>query len=85
MNVLKVKSLYAVINQLAPAAIGPYSQAVLADGMLYISGQLGIDPLTSDIVHGGVVAQARQAFKNVHEILIQAKAEFKVSCLLPPI
>ena len=54
-------------------------QAVQVDGTLYISGQLGLDPATANLVSGGVVPQARQAFKNIREILATAQAEFKVS------
>lgn len=56
----------------APAAIGPYSQAVLAGNMLFASGQLGIDPTTGNFVEGGVKEQTSQAFKNVHAILSEA-------------
>ncbi|XP_077363044.1 2-iminobutanoate/2-iminopropanoate deaminase isoform X1 [Festucalex cinctus] len=53
----------------APAAIGPYSQAVLVDRTLYISGQLGMDVATGQLVQGGVQAQAKQALVNMGEIL----------------
>jgi 2-iminobutanoate/2-iminopropanoate deaminase len=56
----------------APAAIGPYSQAILAGNILFASGQLGIDPVTNDFVEGGVQAQTRQAFTNVKAILSEA-------------
>jgi len=56
----------------APAAIGPYSQAVQVGNALYLSGQLGIDPNTGKLVAGGVTAQAEQAFKNVRAILTAA-------------
>ncbi len=56
----------------APAAIGPYSQAVQVDNTLYISGQLGIAPATGKLVEGGVAAQAAQALKNVRAILTAA-------------
>ncbi len=52
----------------APAAIGPYSQAIAANGFLYISGQMGVDPTTGALVEG-VEAQAHQAFKNLSAIL----------------
>lgn len=55
----------------APAALGPYSHAVLADGTLYISGQLGLDPASGEFV-GDVVAQAEQALVNMGEILAAA-------------
>uniref|UniRef100_A0A3P9JBI1 2-iminobutanoate/2-iminopropanoate deaminase n=2 Tax=Oryzias latipes TaxID=8090 RepID=A0A3P9JBI1_ORYLA len=53
----------------APAAIGPYSQAVLVDRTMFISGQLGMDPATTQLVEGGVQAQTRQALVNLGEIL----------------
>lgn len=53
----------------APAAIGPYSQAIQAGSFLFASGQLGIDPETGNFVEGGVKEQTIQAFKNVHAIL----------------
>ncbi|XP_051926020.1 2-iminobutanoate/2-iminopropanoate deaminase isoform X1 [Hippocampus zosterae] len=53
----------------APAAIGPYSQAVLVDRTLYISGQLGMDVASGGLVQGGVQAQAKQALVNMGEIL----------------
>ena len=56
----------------APAAIGPYSQAILAGNMLYASGQLGLDPATGDFVPGGVTEQTEQVFKNIHAILKEA-------------
>lgn len=53
----------------APAAIGPYSQAVEADGTLYISGQLPIDTSTGRIVEGGIGKQTETALNNIGEIL----------------
>ncbi|KAF6716383.1 Ribonuclease UK114 [Oryzias melastigma] len=53
----------------APAAIGPYSQAVLVDRTMFISGQLGMDPVTTQLVEGGVQEQTRQALVNLGEIL----------------
>ncbi|KAM9776029.1 2-iminobutanoate/2-iminopropanoate deaminase isoform X3 [Syngnathus typhle] len=53
----------------APAAIGPYSQAVLVDRTLYISGQLGMDVASGQLVQGGVQAQTKQALVNMGEIL----------------
>lgn len=54
----------------APAAIGPYSQAVLLDDTLYASGQLGIDPSTGDFPEG-ITAQTEQSFRNIHAILAE--------------
>jgi 2-iminobutanoate/2-iminopropanoate deaminase len=56
----------------APAAIGPYSQAVRAGNTLYLSGQLGIIPETGQFVEGGLKAQARQALENQKTILTEA-------------
>ena len=53
----------------APAAIGAYSQAVVANGMLFASGQLGIDPATGEFAGADFRAQAEQAIKNVAAIL----------------
>ncbi|XP_035019436.1 2-iminobutanoate/2-iminopropanoate deaminase [Hippoglossus stenolepis] len=53
----------------APAAIGPYSQAVVVDRTVYISGQLGMDPASCQLVEGCVQAQTRQALQNMGEIL----------------
>ncbi|OCW92416.1 reactive intermediate/imine deaminase [Macellibacteroides sp. HH-ZS] len=56
----------------APAAIGPYSQAILVGNMLFISGQLGIDPIAADFVEGGITEQTIQSFKNMNAILTEA-------------
>ncbi len=61
-------------TQNAPAAVGPYSQAVIAGGMLYTSGQLGLDPATGTLPDG-VEAQARQSLKNILAILEEARLE----------
>ena len=61
----------------APAAIGPYSQAVWAGDLLFASGQIPMDPATGDIVTGGVQAQAHQSLKNVKAILEAAKLGFE--------
>jgi 2-iminobutanoate/2-iminopropanoate deaminase len=62
----------AINTDSAPAAIGPYSQAIQAGNILYLSGQLGIDPVTGKLVEGGVTSQATQALKNVQAILAAA-------------
>lgn len=53
----------------APAAIGPYSQAIEANGMVFISGQLPVDPTTGEFVSGGITEQTEQSFKNIIAIL----------------
>jgi 2-iminobutanoate/2-iminopropanoate deaminase len=70
----------------APAAIGPYSQAIEINGTLYISGQIPIDPATGAIVEGGIVEQTEQVMKNIGAILKEAGYTFaqviKSTCLL---
>jgi 2-iminobutanoate/2-iminopropanoate deaminase len=61
----------------APAAIGPYSQAVQISNLLFVSGQLGINPETGNFVEGGVKEQTQQVFENIKSIL--AEAGFKMS------
>ena len=58
----------------APAAIGPYSQAVRAGDTLYMSGQIPLDPATMQIVDGGIDAQARQVFANLRAVAAAAGA-----------
>lgn len=64
-------SKVVVHTQAAPAAIGPYSQAIQAGNMLFASGQLGLDPATDELCNG-LEAQADQAMRNMGEILKQA-------------
>ena len=70
----------------APGAIGPYSQAVEANGTLYISGQVPIDPVTGKLVEGGITEQTTQALKNIRAILLAAGYTMdnvvKSTCLL---
>lgn len=61
-----------VHTEQAPAAIGPYSQGVIANGFLFIAGQGGLDPASGRIVPGDVVAQTEQVFKNLAAILSTA-------------
>lgn len=61
----------------APKAIGPYSQAIEANGTLYISGQLPVDVNTGKFVEGGIVEQTEQVLKNVSYILEEAGYTFK--------
>jgi 2-iminobutanoate/2-iminopropanoate deaminase len=60
----------------APAAIGPYAQAVASGGVLYTSGQVGLDPATGALVEGGFEAQARQVFANLRHVLASAGCSF---------
>lgn len=70
----------------APAAVGPYSQAVEMKGTLYVSGQIPIDPATGKIVPGGIAEQTLQVMKNIGAILEEAGYRYedvvKSTCLL---
>lgn len=70
----------------APAAIGPYSQAVAVNGILYTSGQIPVDPATGTIVEGDIAAQAEQVMKNLMEVLNAAGTTqenvIKTTCFL---
>ena len=58
-----------VSTEKAPGAIGPYSQAIIAGGMVFCSGQIPIDPMTGDFVEGGVAEQTEQVLKNLTAVL----------------
>jgi len=60
----------------APAAIGPYSQAIKAGNLLFISGQVPLDPATGEVVEGDITVQTRRVLDNVKAILAQAGADF---------
>jgi len=60
----------------APAAIGPYSQAISVDGWLYTSGQVALDPDSGELVEGGFEAQARQVLANLRAVLAGAGCRF---------
>ena len=70
----------------APAAIGPYSQGIIANGMLFASGQIPIIPETGEIAEGDIKVQALQSIKNVGEILKAAGTDYtkvvKTTCFL---
>lgn len=59
----------------APKAVGPYSQGVMSQSLLYTSGQLPIDPKTGNIVDGGIEAQTRQSLTNLMEIINEAGSD----------
>ncbi|HEY8400712.1 MAG TPA: RidA family protein [Cytophagaceae bacterium] len=60
----------------APAPIGPYSQAVLVNGILYVSGQIPLDPQTGNLVTGGIESETHQVMKNLQAILTEAGMDF---------
>lgn len=70
----------------APAALGSYSQGVEMNGMLFISGQVPVNPATGKVVEGDITAQTKQVMKNIEAILIEAGYSFadvvKSTCLL---
>lgn len=67
-----MKTLETVHTDRAPAAIGPYSQAVVAGGFLFTAGQIALDPATGQIVDGDVVAQTERVMKNLGAVLEEA-------------
>jgi 2-iminobutanoate/2-iminopropanoate deaminase len=73
-------------TQNAPAAIGPYSQAIEVNGTLYVSGQIPLDPATMKVVEGGIQEQTEQVLKNIGAILNEAGYDYadvvKSTCLL---
>ena len=75
-----------ISSEHAPQAIGPYSQAIEINGMLFISGQLPIDPQNGKIVEGGIAEQTEQVMKNIGAILDAAGYSYtdvvKSTCLL---
>ncbi len=62
----------AIVTKYAPAAIGPYSQAIEANGMVFVSGQLPIDPATGEFAEGGVKELTTQSLTNMKNILEEA-------------
>jgi 2-iminobutanoate/2-iminopropanoate deaminase len=76
-------------TNLAPAAVGPYSQAVEVNGTLYVSGQIPLDPQTMKIVEGGIQEQTEQVLRNIGAILTEAGYTYndvvKSICLLSDI
>ena len=78
--------LTKVSTDKAPAAIGPYSQGIIAGDFLYASGQIAINPATGNIEAEGIEAQAEQVMKNIGEILKAAGTDYtnvvKTGCFL---
>ena len=78
MNIIETKN--------APAAIGPYSQAIITDGMIYTSGQIPLIPETGILIDGGIVEQTEQVIKNLSAVLEAAGSNLtkvvKTTCFL---
>ncbi len=86
-NEIKRSEMKRIISTTAaPGAIGPYSQAVEANGTLYISGQVAIDPATGKMVDGGITEQTTRVLNNIKAILLAAGYTLdnvvKSTCLL---
>ncbi len=73
-------------TDLAPAAIGPYSQAIALGDLLFTSGQIPVVPTTGEVAEGGITEQAEQSLQNLGEVLKEAGASFasvvKTTCFL---
>lgn len=65
-----------IATRQAPKAVGPYSQAVSTDGLLFVSGQIPLDPATGQMVSGTIDAQAERVFQNIRAILNEASLDF---------
>lgn len=61
----------------APAPIGPYSQAVMANGFLFLSGQVAINPESGDIIQSSIAEETHQVMRNIKSVLLEASYEFK--------
>lgn len=70
-----MSSLQKIHSDQAPAAIGPYSQAIVANGMVFTAGQIALDPATMQLVEGEVVEQTEQVMKNLRAVLQQAGSD----------
>jgi 2-iminobutanoate/2-iminopropanoate deaminase len=75
-----------VVSGAAPAAIGPYSQAIIENGFIFTSGQIPLLPETGEIINGGVREQAEQVIKNLKAVLSAAGSDLtnviKTTCFL---
>jgi 2-iminobutanoate/2-iminopropanoate deaminase len=67
-----VKKLKTIETNLAPAAIGPYSQGILAANFIFVSGQLGMHPETGELVSNEFEAQARQSLENLKNVILES-------------
>ena len=78
--------LQKISTDKAPAAIGPYSQGIIVNGMVFTSGQIPINPATGNIEGEDITAQAEQVMKNLGEVLAEAGTDYtkavKTTCFL---
>ena len=70
-------ALKTIKTDKAPAAIGPYSQGIIASGFLFTAGQIALDPSTGKIIEGDIKAQTERVLKNLTEVLTAAGASWK--------
>jgi 2-iminobutanoate/2-iminopropanoate deaminase len=73
---IQIKNKKIVSTDQAPAAIGPYSQAVIHGGLVYCSGQIALDPVTMEIIGEDAETQAKQVMNNLGEVLSAAGSDF---------
>src|SRR5512134_1433532 len=66
-----------ISTEKAPKAIGPYSQAIRTENLVFTAGQVGLDPASMELVEGGVEAQTRQALTNLRHVLEKAASGLK--------
>lgn len=75
-----------IATEKAPAAIGPYSQAIVTGNLLFTSGQIPLDPATGNVIEGGITEQTEQIMKNLGEVLAAAGVSYdnavKTTCFL---
>ena len=69
--------MHFIATKNAPHAIGPYSQAVRAGNVLYLSGQIPLDPVSGNLVQGDFTVQAKRVFENLRAVLKESGAEFQ--------
>ncbi|MBE0446860.1 MAG: hypothetical protein IBX64_01935 [Actinobacteria bacterium] len=68
-----------IITEGAPKPVGPYSQGVKAENLIFVSGQIPLDPETGDFTDGGIKEQAQQALKNVESVLIAGNSSLDLA------
>lgn len=82
----KVASIRVVATDAAPAAIGPYSQAIVANGFVFTAGQIPLDPSTMKLVEGDISVQTERVIRNLEAVLTAAGSSFdrvvKTTCFL---
>ena len=74
-------TLIKIETDMAPAAIGPYSQAIKVGDFLYCSGQVPLIPETGELVVGGIVEQTKQSMENLRQVLGAAEVDFAVEAI----